>query len=105
MWFTQGGCSLASRDITYADTSGDVTVIRTAKKGELIKLTCDDVYCPIPPQVDCYEQPGICASDEWCLIDIHERWGPWAMARDGSTPQWSYCYKAAEFVENSTEQA
>jgi hypothetical protein len=105
MWFTQGGCSLASQDITYVDTTGNITVIRTAAKGDLIKLTCDDVYCPIPARLDCYEQPGICSSDEWCMIDIHERWGPWAMARDGSTPQWEYCFSAADFVANSTDEA
>lgn len=105
MWFTQGGCSLASQDLTYVDMSGNTTVIRTAAKGDLIKLTCDDVYCPIPARLDCYEQPGICSSDEWCMIDIHERWGPWAMDRDGSTPQWEYCYSAANFVANSTDEA
>jgi hypothetical protein len=105
MWFTQGGCSLASQDLTYADTTGGDTVIRTAKQGDLIKLTCDDVFCPIPARVDCYEQPGICTSDEWCMIDIHEKWGPWAMARDGSTPGWEYCFEVADFVGNSTDEA
>lgn len=105
MWFTQGGCSLASQDLTYADKTDNVTVIRTAAKGDLVKLTCEDVFCPVPARVDCYEQPGICASDQWCMIDIHERWGPWAMARDGSTPQWEYCFNVADFVGNSTDEA
>ncbi|KID86269.1 Erv1/Alr [Metarhizium guizhouense ARSEF 977] len=105
MWFTQGGCSIASQDLTYVDTSGQVPVVRTAAEGHLVKLTCEDVFCPIPPRLDCYEQPGICSANEWCMIDIHERWGPWAMNRDGSTPQWEYCYKAADFVGNSSDQA
>ncbi|ODA84213.1 hypothetical protein RJ55_02731 [Drechmeria coniospora] len=105
MWFTQAGCSIASQDMTYADTSGAVPVVRTAAKGDLVKLTCEDVFCPIPPRLDCYEQPGICSADEWCMIDIHEKWGQWAMNRDGTTPQWEYCYNAADFVANSTDEA
>lgn len=75
MWFTQGGCSIVSQDLTYVDTSGEVPVVRTAAEGHLVKLTCEDVFCPIPPRLDCYEQPGICSANEWCMIDIHERWG------------------------------
>jgi hypothetical protein len=105
MWFTQGGCSIASRNMTYADTSGPTPVMRTVVKGDLIKMTCDDVFCPIPARIDCYEQPGTCANDEWCMIDIHEKWGAWAMNRDGSTPASPYCFAAAEIAANSTDEA
>jgi hypothetical protein len=105
MWFTQGGCSIASQNMTYADMSGPTPVMRTASKGDLIKMTCDDVFCPIPARIDCYEQPGTCTGDEWCMIDIHEKWGRWAMNRDGTTPQSEYCYEAAEIAANSTDKA
>ena len=105
MWFTQAGCSIASQNMTYADTSGDNPVLRTVSKGDLVKITCEDVYCPVPPRVDCYEQPGICSADEWCMIDIHEKWGQWAMNRDGSTPQSGYCNEIADIAANSTDKA
>lgn len=105
MWFTQGGCSIASQNMTYADTSGDAPVMRTVSKGDMIKMTCDDVFCPIPARIDCYEQPGTCAADEWCMIDIHEKWGRWAMNRDGTTPQSEYCYEVAKIAANSTDKA
>ncbi|KNC80240.1 hypothetical protein SARC_07393 [Sphaeroforma arctica JP610] len=36
-------------------------------------------------QPDCYHDPDICAEDEWCNIDVHDRWGPWAFDENGTT--------------------
>ncbi|KAL7006377.1 hypothetical protein EMMF5_004030 [Cystobasidiomycetes sp. EMM_F5] len=105
MYFTQFGCAIASQNMTYADTSGDTPVLRTVSKGDFVKLRCDDVFCPIPARPDCYENPGICGSDEWCMVDIHEKWGRWAMNADGTTPQSEYCFEAAAIAANSTDKA
>eukprot|EP00121_Abeoforma_whisleri_P000868 Awhi_evm2s770 len=52
---------------------------------ELIPFTCDDLYCPSLKVPDCYSDPDICATDEWCQVEIHERLGPWAMGEGGSS--------------------
>ena len=74
MWFTQNGCSISSRD-NYHYLDGNK--VRVGQKGELIKQTCDDVFCPIPQIPDCYELDNACSKKEFCWINQHEKWGPW----------------------------
>jgi len=67
-----------------SDLSG--SVVYTAKKGDLIKMKCDDVFCPIPRRPDCYElQSSACGPNEWCWINQHEKWGPWSMGGGGTS--------------------
>lgn len=66
-----------------SDLSG--SVVYTAKKGDLIKMTCDDVFCPTPRRPDCYELQSACGPNEWCWINQHEKWGPWSMGGGGTT--------------------
>jgi len=74
MWFTQNGCSISSVDnYTYLDGN----TVRTAKKGDLIKQTCDDVFCPTPTVPDCYGLDNVCSEKQFCWINQHERWGQW----------------------------
>eukprot|EP00929_Paragymnodinium_shiwhaense_P079018 TRINITY_DN4104_c0_g1_i1.p1 TRINITY_DN4104_c0_g1~~TRINITY_DN4104_c0_g1_i1.p1 ORF type:complete len:340 (+),score=19.30 TRINITY_DN4104_c0_g1_i1:112-1131(+) len=90
MWYANpftAGCSRASMDLTYVH-NGEVL---TAKKGDLIKMHCDNWQCPIPPVVDCYRQRDACAADEWCMVITHEKWGGWAMGKNGHTPNFEYC--------------
>jgi hypothetical protein len=83
MWFTQAECSIASLDgFAYLDDSGEA---RIAEKGDMIKFACDDVFCPTPARPDCYELQDVCKNDEFCWINQHEKWGPWAMGTQGAT--------------------
>ena len=93
MWFANpyaAGCSKASMDLTYA-YDGKVHV---AKKGDLIKMQCDNWECPIPAVTDCYSDRNACASDEWCMVITHEKWGAWAVGKDGKTPNFEICDKS-----------
>ncbi|CAE7382571.1 KHSRP [Symbiodinium natans] len=80
-------CSKASMDLVYAD--GDR--VRVARKGDLIKMHCDNWECPIPPVVDCYFDRNACAADEWCMVITHEKWGAWATGKGGHTPNFELC--------------
>ena len=53
--------------------------------GELIPLRCDSVVCPTPHVDDCYMHDDVCAADEWCRLEDHMKFGPFAMAH-GETP-------------------
>ena len=88
MWFTQGGCSRASTNFSYFDENG---IPQSAGKGDLIKMTCDSVFCPSPPRPDCYELQNACSENEFCWINQHEKWGPWAMGKNGTTPLPEWC--------------
>jgi len=96
MWFAgPGRCSLASADMMYFSNKGEW---KSAKKGDIIDINCDDVQCPIPVIKDCYRSPEICGEESWCWIKQHEKWGPWAMGPDssgvfGHTPNPEYCEK------------
>ena len=90
-----GRCSVASADMQYLAHDG---TMKRARKGDIIEMNCDDVYCPIPVIADCYMSPGICQKHEWCWVRQHEKWGAWAMAPlpngiYGHTPATDYCAK------------
>lgn len=76
-------CSIASTNFTFYNE--ETEQFQKAVEGEVIPFTCSDLFCP-PRQVeDCYGNPGICSEDEWCQIDIQERWAPWGAGKDGNT--------------------
>lgn len=88
-----GRCSIASANMVYLAHDG---TIKHARKGEIIEMNCDDVYCPIPVIADCYMSPDICSKNEWCWVRQHEKWGAWAMGplpngTFGHTPAMEYC--------------
>ena len=88
-----GRCSIASANMDYLAHDG---TIKHARKGEIIEMNCDDVYCPIPVIADCYMSPDICSKNEWCWVRQHEKWGAWAMGplpngTFGHTPATDYC--------------
>jgi len=114
MWFTQNGCSLAAYDMSYIDDDGVKHV--GVKKNEFVKMRCDSIVCPNLNQVDCYASPDTCPTNTWCMIDQHEKWGPWAMGSSpkspifqGKTIQAEYCTpeKKAEIdaVTNPVDKA
>jgi len=88
MWWTAHGCSNASRDLTYVYVDkDDVPHVYTARKGELIKMTCDNWECPIPRVPNCYVERDACDPEtEWCMVETHEKWGQWAMGQYGNSP-------------------
>ena len=93
MWYANpytAGCSKASMPLTYVFDGH----VHTAAKGELIKMTCDNWQCPVPKVVDCYRDRSACAADEWCMVITHEKWGAWAMGKDGHTPNFDQCGQA-----------
>ena len=93
MWFANpfvAGCSKASMALTYV-YNGRAHV---AAKGDLIKMTCDNWQCPIPKVLDCYRDRTACAADEWCMVITHEKWGAWAMGKNGHTPNFEQCGQA-----------
>jgi len=106
MWFTGQRCSLASADMMYLSHSGEW---KSAKKGDVIDLHCDDVQCPIPVIQDCYHSPNICDKDEWCWTRQHEKWGAWAQGPTGKdgmyghTPNPSYCKKFVPAYNKAVE--
>ena len=59
----------------------------TAQPNALIKpdtYGLDSVYWPSPLRKDCYFYPSTCKEEtEWCMVDIHEKWGPWAESPNG----------------------
>jgi len=88
-----GRCSIASANMDYLAHDGK---IKHARKGEIIEMNCDDVFCPIPVIADCYMSPDICSKNEWCWVRQHEKWGAWAMGplpngTFGHTPAMEYC--------------
>ncbi|CAE7246508.1 licD [Symbiodinium microadriaticum] len=90
MWYANPfttACSRASMDLVYVDGGR----ARVAKKGDFIKMTCDNWECPIPPVVDCYFDRNACQADEWCMVITHEKWGAWAMGKKGHTPNFELC--------------
>ena len=90
MWYANPfttACSIASMDMAYV--YGDQ--VHYAKKGDFIKMHCDNWECPVPPVVDCYFDRNACAADEWCMVITHEKWGAWAMGKDGHTPNFELC--------------
>ncbi|CAE7453536.1 Khsrp, partial [Symbiodinium sp. CCMP2456] len=90
MWYTNPfttACSRASTDLVYVDGNR----VRVARRGDLIKMHCDNWECPIPPVVDCYFDRNACAADEWCMVTTHEKWGSWAMGIGGHTPNFGLC--------------
>jgi len=92
MWWTAQHCSNASQNLTYAFKSKGVYHVRTAIKGELIKMHCDNWECPIPPVPNCYIDRGVCDSKtEWCMVETHEKWGAWALGSSGHTPDFDHC--------------
>lgn len=95
MWYANpytAGCSRASMNLTYVHEGQ----VYTARKGELIKMTCDNWQCPIPAVVDCYRDRSACAEDEWCMVITHEKWGSWATGKKGHTPNFEQCGEAYE---------
>lgn len=72
MWFTENQCSIASVDMTYIIK--DTTIIKDAKKGEVIALDCEAIECPKPKVPDCYVYPGQCEPDEWCMLNQQQVW-------------------------------
>mmetsp|Transcript_24956 Transcript_24956/g.27909 ORF Transcript_24956/g.27909 Transcript_24956/m.27909 type:complete len:593 (-) Transcript_24956:44-1822(-) len=99
MWFTENGCSKASVDMTYIDRTGNV---RTAKKGEIIDMHCESVFCPPPKVPDCYNDPSYCASDEWCMLNQQEVWKQ-ASGIGGGTPGFAFCNKFFNSSEWTTD--
>merc|ERR1712113_1273549 len=70
----------------YVDKD-DVPHVYTARKGELIKMTCDNWECPIPRVPNCYVERDACDPEtEWCMVETHEKWGQWAMGQYGNSP-------------------
>jgi len=99
MWFTENKCSLASFNMTYLDSNNNV---RQAKEGEVIAMECDGVLCPQPAVPDCYETPGICSSDQFCMLNQQEVW--WTAAGIGGNTaltQFGFC---SEFKAASPEE-
>lgn len=93
MWYANpytAGCSKASMALTYVFDGK----VHTAVEGDLIKMTCDNWQCPVPKVVDCYRDRSACAADEWCMVITHEKWGAWAMGKDGHTPNFDQCGQA-----------
>lgn len=74
-------CSINNHegDLYYVNMLADPPQYDHAKKGDIIALACDNVYCPAAQVTDCYYTPGICKDDEWCWHFEHERWGPWGV--------------------------
>lgn len=102
-WFTENKCSKASTDMTYVDTHNN---IREAKKGEVINMACDGVLCPAPKAPDCYVTPGICASDEWCMLNQQEVWDAAGAGGGNSIVQLDFCkdfFNSSEWSTNSAE--
>jgi len=97
MWYTAGpstrSCSRASRNLTYVykDAKTGKAVVRTAIKGDLIRMHCDNWECPIPQVKNCYVDRNACLEDEWCMVETHEKWGQWAMGQNGHTPDFDHC--------------
>ncbi|CAE7681677.1 KHSRP [Symbiodinium sp. CCMP2592] len=94
MWYANPfttACSRASMDLVYVDGDRAGDRARMAKKGDFIKMTCDNWECPIPPVVDCYLDRSACRADEWCMVITHEKWGAWAMGKNGHTPNFELC--------------
>ena len=89
MWWTAYDCSLASRDLTYVYVDEDENPhVHTVKKGEPVKMHCDNWECPIPPVPNCYLDRDVCDNaTEWCMVETHEKWGQWAMGQNGATPE------------------
>jgi len=90
MWYANphtAGCSRASRDLTYAHEGQ----VYTARKGQLIMMQCENWECPIPAVTDCYFNRSACGADEWCMVVTHEKWGHWAMGKNGHTPDFEQC--------------
>jgi len=110
MWYTAGlKCSKASRDLKYVynDTRTGELVVRTAVKGELIRMHCDNWECPIPQVKNCYTDRSACADDEWCMVETHEKWGQWAIGRHGHTPDFDHCgeeYENLILAANASDQ-
>lgn len=83
MWFTGSQCSNASMDLTLVvedPANSSNKVLRSYKKGQIVPLHCDNVFCPPPPRVDCYKDPQkICGEfpGTECYINQFERTGPW----------------------------
>ena len=102
-----GRCSIASADMDYLAHDG---TLQRAVKGKQIAMNCDDVMCPVPMVSDCYMSPEICQEDEWCWIEQHEKWGPWAMApmpngTYGHTPEPDYCSHYMPAYEKALAEA
>lgn len=90
MWYANPftfGCSKASMPLTYVHDGQ----VHTAAKGDLVKMTCDNWQCPVPQVVDCHHDRSACGADEWCMVITHEKWGGWAMGRNGHTPHFTRC--------------
>ena len=62
---------------------------QTARRGALINFRCEGVVCPNPAVEDCYMNDDVCAADEWCMLQGQVKFGPWAMAPGGETPNFS----------------
>merc|ERR1711971_923117 len=76
MWFAGSHCSIASMDMTIVLDG----VLKSFRMGDLVPITCDNMFCPPPHRVDCYKDPrAICSHfpGTECWINQFERTGPW----------------------------
>jgi len=67
--FLGNACSINNMDgiLYYVNSLAYPPRYESARKGDVIALTCGDVYCPAPAVPNCYYSPGICDPEtEFC---------------------------------------
>mmetsp|Transcript_51750 Transcript_51750/g.144610 ORF Transcript_51750/g.144610 Transcript_51750/m.144610 type:complete len:682 (-) Transcript_51750:131-2176(-) len=72
--FWGNACSMNNNDgiLYYVNSLANPPRYESARKGDIIALSCGDVYCPAPTVMDCYSYPGICDSEtEFCWRPEH----------------------------------
>jgi len=111
----------------YVNSLADPPRYDSARKGDIIAISCGGVYCPAPVVPNCYYSPGICDSEtEFCWHQEHEtsgyRSGVTSYSGYSQGPWQSYCLDVGDqmqrvntsngmsngittaMVENATEQ-
>ena len=85
MWFMNGnsGCRVASGDITYVDINTEIQYARAHEVIHPLNEPGEAVYYPPPPRTDCYFYQDACGPEEFCMVQMHEKWGPWAATPQG----------------------
>jgi len=85
MWFTAAHCRVASKPLLYLNNDNQIAAAQT---DDIILVKSpffgENVYFPPPAVPDCYFLGDAgCAADEFCMVERHEKWGPWAEAPSG----------------------
>jgi hypothetical protein len=78
--------SVSGDNYEYLPTGSTNGTLSRAVLGQLIEFKCASVVCPNPPTPNCYYDPSVCTSAEWCMLESQILWGPWAFGANGETP-------------------